>query len=174
MADSDSLDDLTGGQHRVPDRVTDPRRRWLTLVIFVVVTMGLGALVGATTLPGEWYEGLQKPFFNPPNWVFGPVWTVLYAIIAIAGWRTWVRGYRGLPMQLWFLQFAVNLMWSPAFFGFQMPGLALLIIIVMGALTFLFIQLTWKPDRLSALLMIPYFAWVSFAGLLNLAIWWLN
>lgn len=174
MADSNSLDNLTGGQHRASERVTEPGLRWLALVLFLVFTMGAGMLIGAATLPGQWYADLEKPFFNPPNWLFAPVWIVLYAMIALAGWRTWLRGYRGLPMQLWFLQMAINLMWSPAFFGLQMMGLALIIIIVMGALTFLFIQLTWRPDRIAALLMLPYFLWVTFAGLLNLSLWWIN
>lgn len=174
MNTDNSIDKLTGDEHQSPDTITNPAMRWVILALFLLLTMGGGSLIGVSTPPGDWYANLQKPFFNPPNWLFGPVWTVLYGLVAIAGWRTWIRGYKGLPMQLWFLQLAANFMWSPAFFGLQMPGLALLVIIVMGALTFLFIQLTWKPDRASALLMAPYFAWVSFAGLLNLAIWWMN
>ena len=77
-------------------------------------------------------------------------------------------------MQLWFGQMAFNFMWTPAFFGLHLPGLALLLLAVMLALIVLFIRLTWNPDRVSALLFLPYAAWVSFAGLLNLAIWWLN
>ncbi len=174
MTDTNSLDDLTGGDHRGTGGASGPGGRWLSLVLFIAFTLGGGTLIGAVTAPGPWYEALEKPFFNPPNWVFGPVWAVLYVMVAIAGWRTWLRGYRGLPMQLWFLQLAANFMWSPAFFGMQLPGLALLVIVVMGALTFLFIQLTWKPDRTSALVMLPYMAWVTFAGLINLAIWWMN
>ena len=174
MNSNNYLDELTGGEQRAPDTTTDPKMRWIILGLFLLLTVGGGMLIGAATAPGDWYTGLQKPIFNPPNWLFAPVWTLLYILVAVAGWRTWVRGYRGLPMQLWFLQLAANFMWSPAFFGLQTPGLALLVIVVMGALTFLFMQLTWKPDRTSALLMLPYFAWVSFAGLLNLSIWWMN
>ena len=158
MSDSNSLNELTGGQHQGPDPVVDPKMRWIALVGFVMLTLGGGLLIGAATAPGEWYDSLQKPFFNPPNWLFSPVWTVLYVLVAIAGWRTWLRGYRGLPMQLWFLQLAVNFLWSPAFFGLQAPGIALIIIVFMGSLTFLFIQLTFKPDRTSSLLMMPYMA----------------
>lgn len=175
MSDNgNSLDELTGGQHRGTGGSTGPLGRWVALLLFILLTLGIGTLIGAVTAPGAWYEALQKPVFNPPNWVFGPVWAVLYIMVAIAGWRTWLRGYRDLAMQVWFLQLAANFLWSPAFFGMQMPGLALLVILVMGALTVMFIRLTWTPDRASALLMIPYLAWVAFAGLINIAIWWMN
>lgn len=174
MDDRSTLDDLTGGRHREPDRIERPAARWLWLAAFVVLTMGGGTLIGATTPPGDWYAGLDKPFFNPPNWLFGPVWTVLYAMVAVAGWRTWVRGARGLPMQLWFGQLVANFAWSPAFFGLQQPGLALIVIAFMAVLTALFIRQTYSSDRPSALLMMPYLAWVGFAGLLNFAIWWMN
>ena len=174
MDDRGTLDDLTGGQHRTPGRTDSPALRRLWLAGFLLLTMGGGILIGAGTPPGDWYADLRKPFFNPPDWLFGPVWTVLYAMVAVAGWRTWMRGYKGLPMQIWFVQLAANFAWSPAFFGLQRPGLALIIVLAMGALTALFIARTWTADRASALLMAPYMAWVGFAGLLNLAIWWMN
>lgn len=174
MSNSETLDDLTAGQHRNVSGPKTPLAKWGTLAAFLVVTMGLGALMGTATAPGQWYASLERPFFAPPNWVFGPVWTILYAMIAIAGWRTWMRGYKGLAMQIWFLQFAANLTWSPAFFGFNQMGLALLIIAVMIVLTVIFIRLTWRPDRTASLLMTPYLAWISFASLLNAAFWWLN
>ncbi|MEO1745007.1 MAG: TspO/MBR family protein [Pseudomonadota bacterium] len=148
--------------------------KWILLAIFLFFTMGLGALVGASTPPGEWYANLDKPFFNPPNWLFGPVWTLLYAMVAIAGWRTWLKGYKGLAMQIWFGQFALNLTWSPIFFGLQQKGLALFVIAGMIGLTTVFVRLTWKPDRNTALLMLPYLAWISFAALLNATLWLMN
>jgi tryptophan-rich sensory protein len=148
--------------------------KWVTLVLFIFFVMAGGTLIGLTFMPGEWYAGLEKPWFNPPNAIFGPVWTLLYLMIAIAGWRTWRRGPAGLPMQLWFGQLLFNFIWTPAFFGMHTTGLALLVLTVMLALIVLFIQLTWKPDRISALLFVPYACWVTFAGLLNLSIWWLN
>lgn len=151
-----------------------PFQKWLALACFLALTLGGGTLIGLSTPPGEWYASLQKPFFNPPNWLFGPVWTVLYIMIGVAGWRTWMRGYKGLPMQVWFAQMVFNFMWSPAFFGMQNMGLALIIIGCMVALTVLFIILTAKADRTSALLMTPYLAWISFAGLLNATLWWMN
>jgi len=172
MNEEDGLDALTGNSSTGDGR--GPAWHWVSLAAFIVLTWGGGTLIGTTTPPGDWYDGLSKPFFNPPAWVFGPVWTVLYLCVAIAGWRTWQRSYRGLDMQVWFAQLAANFIWSPAFFGMQLPSLALLVIIVMGVLTFLFIRLTWQPDRSAAMLMVPYLAWVTFAGLINVAIWWMN
>lgn len=175
MGKDNTLDDLTGGQHRRTDERKSSLRRWLMLAAFIVLAWGGGTLIGVATPPGQWYADLQKPFFNPPAWVFGPVWTVLYVLVAIAGWRTWMRNYRGLTMQVWFAQLAVNFLWSPAFFGMQRPGYALLVIAVMIVLTILFMRLSVRDDdRASAWLMAPYLAWISFAALLNAAIWWLN
>ncbi|WP_306119240.1 MULTISPECIES: TspO/MBR family protein [unclassified Roseitalea] len=169
---SNSVDDLTGG--RGPQGAKSPTGRWIARAAFIALALGGGILIGAMTPPGEWYDQLQKPFFNPPSWLFGPVWTILYALVAIAGWRTWMRNYKGAAMQVWFGQLAVNFLWSPVFFGMQLPGLALLVIAAMITLTVTFIALTWTADRISAWLMTPYLAWIVFAGILNLAIWWMN
>src|SRR5690349_23141603 len=92
-------------------------RRHKSLLLFLVLVVSLGWLIGATNLPGAWYASLNKPSFNPPNWIFGPTWTVLYIMIAIAGWRTWLQeAPRGLAMQLWFAQMALNFAWSPVVF----------------------------------------------------------
>ena len=165
-------DELT--KTRDPRGARSPASKWLSLAAFIVLTMGLGALAGIATPPGEWYASLNRPFFTPPNWLFGPVWTLLYFMVALAGWRTWVRGYKGLAMQVWFTQFAVNLTWSPAFFGLHAMGFALIIIAIMIVLTTVFIRLTWRADRATALLMTPYLAWISFASVLNFAFWWMN
>lgn len=148
--------------------------RWVTLALFVVLTMGLGATAGILTPPGAWYAELNQPSFTPPNWLFGPVWTALYAMVAVAGWRTWERRFQGIAMQVWFGQLAINLTWSPVFFGFHQIGFALIIIVLMVLLTVMFIRLTWTTDRIAAYLMLPYFVWISFASLLNATFWWLN
>lgn len=149
-------------------------RDWLTLVLFLFFVMAGGILIGISFAPGEWYAGLEKPPFNPPNWLFGPVWTLLYVMIAVAGWRTWRRGPASAAMQVWFGQLALNFMWTPAFFAMHLPGLALVVLAAMLLLIVLFIRLSWMPDRIAAHLFLPYAAWVSFAGLLNLSIWWMN
>jgi len=146
----------------------------LSYILFIGFVVGAGLLAGLTNMPGDWYQSLEKPFFNPPPWLFGPVWTTLYVLIGIAGARIWQRAPKSAAMQLWFAQMAFNLMWSPAFFGLQNPELALAVIVGM-LVTIIAFMLKAKPiDRISTLLFAPYLAWVSFAGILNLSIAWLN
>lgn len=148
--------------------------RFLTLALFVVLVVGGGSLIGINNVPGEWYQSLAKPPFNPPNWIFGPVWTILYVLIAVAGWRVWNSQRIGGAMSLWWLQLGLNFLWSPVFFTLNQIGLALLIIIVLLAAIFAFIRINWHRDRTSAVLFLPYAAWVAFATLLNGSIWLLN
>ena len=148
--------------------------RYLTLVLFLLFTVGGGLLTGLYNMPGEWYQGLVKPSFNPPPWLFGPVWTILYVLIAFAGWRTWQRRAEGPAMQVWFAQMVLNFAWSPVFFTAHAIGFALAILVMMWVLIAWFIWLSWDRDRIAAYAFIPYFAWVSFAGLLNASIWILN
>jgi benzodiazapine receptor len=149
-------------------------RPYLTLVFFVVLVLGGGTLIGLMTLPGDWYAELIKPSFNPPNWVFAPVWTLLYLVIAIAGWRTWQRGSLTAPMTAWFIQLGLNFIWSPVFFGAHHIGLALAVIIALLAAILSFIVTAWPRDHVASWLFVPYAAWVAFATLLNAALWRLN
>jgi len=144
------------------------------LLPFLLLVVGGGQLIGFLTIPGPWYEALAKPSFNPPNWLFGPVWMVLYVLIAIAGWRIWQRDRSGTPMKLWWLQLVLNFLWSPSFFAMQQVGLALVVVLAMLATILAFIVAAWNVDRLSAWLFVPYAAWVAFASLLNASIWLLN
>jgi translocator protein len=148
--------------------------KYLSLLIFVVVVMSAGIAIGFSTPPGEWYASLQKPWFNPPNWVFGPVWTILYALIAVAGWLTWQRDSDSAAMKLWFAQMLLNFAWTPVFFGAHLPGPALAIILAMLCAILAFIALSWQRVRTASWLFVPYAAWVSFATLLNGSIWLLN
>lgn len=148
--------------------------RYLPLVLFIIVVVGGGSLIGVGTAPGAWYASLEKPWFNPPGWIFGPVWTVLYVMIAVAGWRIWMRRRTGGAMTVWWVQLGLNFLWSPVFFGLQSPGWAIPIILAMLVSIVTFIRLSWDQDRLAAWLFVPYLAWVSFATLLNISIWWLN
>ena len=149
-------------------------RATVTLALFIALVLGGGTLIGLMTLPGEWYAGLAKPPFNPPNWVFAPAWTLLYILVAVAGWRTWQRGPRGAAMAVWFIQLALNFSWSPVFFGAHRPGAALVIVAALLATILGFIVMRWPHDRTAALCFTPYAAWVAFATLLNGAIWYLN
>lgn len=148
--------------------------RFIPLALFLLLVVGGGALIGIWNQGGEWYASLDKPPFNPPSWLFSPVWTILYILIAIAGWRTWMRTETGGAMSVWWLQLGLNFLWSPVFFSLQSPGGALLVIVPMLISILGFIALTWDRDRVSALLFLPYAAWVTFATVLNGSIWWLN
>ncbi|MFD1981524.1 TspO/MBR family protein [Mesorhizobium newzealandense] len=149
-------------------------QRYLSLLLFLISVLGGGLLIGYVTLPGAWYASLAKPPFNPPNWVFGPAWTLLYALIAIAGWRTWLHEPTGAAMKIWGVQLFLNFLWSPTFFGARMVGLAFVVIVLLLASIVLFIASVWNRDRTSGWLFVPYAAWVAFATLLNASLLWLN
>ncbi|QKC86657.1 TspO/MBR family protein [Mesorhizobium sp. NZP2077] len=149
-------------------------QRYVSLLLFIVLVLGGGLLIGYATLPDAWYASLAKPPFNPPNWVFGPAWTLLYVLISVAGWRTWVREPKGTTMKVWGAQLVLNFAWSPTFFGAKMMGPALVVIVLLLAIILLFIASAWNRDRLSGSLFVPYAAWVAFATLLNASLLWLN
>jgi len=144
------------------------------LAAFVVATVGIGIAIGTINLPGEWYAALHKPPFNPPNWIFGPVWSVMYVLIAVAGWRTWEREAHGVSMALWGAQMLLNFIWSPVFFSSHRIGLALAVVVALLVTIVGFIVVRWRADRAAAVLFLPYAAWVAFATLLNASIWLLN
>ncbi len=150
------------------------RNSRLTLILFLLVVLGGGLLIGLLNAPGAWYGGLAKPFFNPPGWVFAPTWTVLYVLIAIAGWRTWRKEPAGWPMRLWWTQLLLNFLWSPVFFSAHLIGLALAVIFLLLVAIIAFIVLAWPKHRLVAWLFVPYAVWVTFASALNAAIFFLN
>ena len=148
-------------------------QRKVIIAAFLVLVIGGGLAIGTVTRPDGWYAALVKPPFNPPNWVFAPVWTLLYVMIAVAGARTFERG-RDAGFGLWVVQLLLNFAWSPAFFGLHRPLLALVIIVALLAAILTFIVTRWNADRASALLFTPYAAWVTFATLLNASIVVLN
>lgn len=153
----------------------DPARAtWPTRAAFLALVIGGGLTIGAVTAPGEWYAALNKPWFNPPGWIFGPVWTVLYVLIAVVGWRAYAAGPSSRRMRLWWGQLALNFVWSPVFFALQRPDLALLVILALLTTLVMLLRTCWSQDRPSALALLPYLAWVSFASLLNLSIFILN
>ncbi|WP_295138026.1 TspO/MBR family protein [uncultured Reyranella sp.] len=154
-------------------------RDLLALALLVGICLGIGGLGGAVTASSvtEWYPTLNKPSFNPPNWVFGPVWTTLYAMMGIAAWRVWRSADRDSargPLAVFALQLAVNLGWSIAFFGLRDPGLAVAVILVLDLLVLATALMFRRIDGLAALLLVPYLAWIAFATVLNFAVWRLN
>lgn len=145
-------------------------------VLVCFVAAGLGSLV-TTPRIGGWYAGLEKPFFNPPSWLFGPVWTVLFLAMAVAGWLVWRRrGFSGAPVAfaLFGVQLALNVLWSVLFFGLRSPGAALVEIVVLWSFILATLLAFARIHRGAGLLLAPYLAWVTFAAILNLAIWYLN
>ncbi|HET7099063.1 MAG TPA: TspO/MBR family protein [Patescibacteria group bacterium] len=126
----------------------------------------------------SWYNTLNKPFFNPPSWVFGPAWTILYILMAISFYLVWRKGIKIKKVKqaiiVFFIQLALNLAWSPIFFGAHNVLLALIVIIFMIFYIVKTIRLFSKIDKTAAYLLYPYIAWVSFATLLNFSVWLLN
>ena len=149
-------------------------RRSLSLVLFLILTVGGGLLIGTLTLPDAWYAALAKPPWTPPGWVFGPAWTLLYVLIALAGYRTWRRAPTGPAMQLWAGQLLLNFSWSPIFFRAHLIEAALVVIAGLLLVIVAFIARSWRSDRVAAWLFVPYALWVAFALSLNAGISWLN
>ncbi|WP_424931334.1 TspO/MBR family protein [Amaricoccus macauensis] len=149
-------------------------RSILTLILFVVGVLGCGSAIGILITPGEWYAGLEKPPFNPPNWIFAPAWTTLYIMIGVAGWRLWERARQSDAMKLWFAQLPINFIWTPAFFGAHMIVVSLGIIAFLLLMIVVFIREARKVDRVASALFVPYAAWVTFATLLNASLVYLN
>lgn len=147
---------------------------YVVLAGFLVLTVGGGLAIGFLTAPGKWYAGLSKPCFNPPNWIFGPVWTVLYIFVTVAGWLVWRHDAKGILLYLWAIQLVLNFLWSPLFFSAHQIGRALAVVALLVVVSVIFIIFAWMPVRSAAVLFIPYAAWVAFAALLNASIWRLN
>jgi tryptophan-rich sensory protein len=143
-------------------------------LVFLAVVIGVGAWIGANNVPGSWYASLAKPPFNPPSWLFAPVWFALYVMIAVAGWRTAMIAPVSAAMWLWILQMALNWAWSPTFFTAQAiwPAAAVIVLLLGTILTY--IAHVRRLDRLAAWLFVPYAAWVAFASVLNVSIGVLN
>ncbi len=151
------------------------RPSWWGLLPFAAAVTA-AALIGGLGVAGTAaeYQNLEQPSWAPPSWLFGPVWTVLYAMIAVAGWLVWRRTGWNRALTVYAVQLVLNALWTPIFFGFGRYGLALVDIVAMwlliGATIFLF-----RPiSRTAAWLLVPYWAWVTFATALNTAIWSAN
>ncbi len=143
---------------------------WLLLAYSASATAGFVST-------GGWYTGLAKPTWNPPGWVFGPVWTLLYALMGVAAWRVWRHGgwaRQTVALSLFVVQWALNALWTPLFFGLHRPGWALAEILVLLLAILATLRAFWRVDRIAGALLIPYAAWVAFATVLNWAIWQMN
>jgi benzodiazapine receptor len=150
-----------------------PVSHWKSFVAFLLLAF-IAAAIGSLAMPDTWYASLAKPPFNPPNWIFAPVWTVLYLLMAGAAWRVYLRTGVSSALVLWGAQLVANAAWSPLFFGMHSILGALVDIAVLFALVLATTLAFFRHDRIAGLMMVPYVLWVAFASVLNLAIYRLN
>lgn len=146
------------------------------LAVFAALSFGAAAIGTIPTIDSlrSWYPGLRKPAWNPRNGIFGPVWTVLYLLMAIAAWLAWRQSGLSIWIVTFIVQLALNAAWTLIFFGARQIGLAAVEIAILWAAILLTLVGFYAQSPLAGLLLVPYLAWVTFAGFLNLAIWRLN
>jgi benzodiazapine receptor len=158
-------------------RLSGPTRLIVSLGICLLPSVS-GVLFTTRTTLGEWYANLNKPFFTPPGWLFGPVWTTLYLLMGVSAFLVWQKGIEKRPVKvalaMFLMQLFLNALWTPLFFGLQNPAAAFVEIILLWVAIVVTIVAMGKVSRLAALLLWPYVLWVSFAAVLNGSIWLLN
>ena len=152
------------------------KNKYLSLTFILLITFLASGIGGYTTATFKepWYSQIILPSFNPPSWVFGPVWTVLYILMSVAIWRVWINYYDNKILNIYFLHLFFNMIWSVIFFGFHQILLALLNLLVILFFIIWLMKIYYKTSKLSFLLMVPYLLWSSFAFLLNTSILYLN
>lgn len=150
------------------------------LLLCVATSLGAGAIGSIFTRQAipTWYVTLEKPAFNPPNWVFAPVWTLLYILMGVAAFLVWRKGLDNRQVRIALIAFLVQLIlnasWSVAFFGLESPSYGLFVIAVLGIAILLTVLAFFRISRAASVLMWPYLLWVAFATVLNVSIWMLN
>jgi len=148
-----------------------------TAIVIAEMAGIIGSIFTVAEIPG-WYAGLNMPSFAPPNWVFGPVWTTLFLLMGVSAFLVWRQGLKRqdvkIALALFAFQLALNTLWSFMFFGLHNPGAALVEIVLLWLAILATIVAFAKVSKLAAWLLVPYILWVSFATILNYAIWWLN
>jgi benzodiazapine receptor len=152
------------------------RNEWLGLGVFIILCFAVAGIGGLTTTPNipNWYATLAKPAWTPPDWIFGPVWSALYLSMALAAWLVWRKGDALLPLTLFAVQLSFNAAWSWLFFGLHSPGIAFVDIVLLWLAIVATTIAFWRRSLVAGLLFVPYLVWVSFATVLNWAIWRLN
>ena len=152
------------------------KNKYLSLFIILLITFLASAIGGFTTTSFKepWYSQIILPSFNPPSWVFAPVWTSLYVMMSIAIWKFWINSFDLELLKLYFIHLFFNGTWSVVFFGFHQIGLALVNLIIIIIFIIMLMKKYLMRDRLSFYLMIPYFLWSSYALILNSSIFLLN
>ena len=150
-----------------------PLRSAQALAGFILVTF-CAPLAGIFSKPGAWYASLDKPPWNPPAWIFGPAWTLLYLMMAIAAWLVWKQDGWRRPLRLYLIQLLLNTAWTPLFFGAHQLGWALVEIVALWIAVLLTLLDFRRIDKSAGWLFVPYLAWVAFAAVLNFTLWRLN
>ena len=167
-----------GGVNRPEARTTSPSKLKVVLALVGWLALCFGAAsLGAIFMPGEWYATLKKPSWNPPGWIFGPVWSALYTMMAVAAWLVWKRGgfvAQRRPLAQFLAQLVLNAAWTPLFFGLHRPGIAFVEIVLLWLAIAATLTAFQPVSRVAAWLLAPYLAWVSFAAALNFTLWQLN
>lgn len=153
-------------------------RRWVPVLVAAMAAFFVALVGGTVTDLGPWYQSLRKPAWQPPDWLFGPAWTLIFALTALAGLKAWQRAgdraSREWVIGLFALNGFLNIMWSVFFFRFKRPDWALLEVLLLWLSILLLIVFFWRLVRPASLLLMPYLAWVSFAATINLGVVLLN
>ena len=152
------------------------KNKYLSLFLILLITFIASAIGGFTTASFKepWYSEIILPSFNPPSWVFGPVWTILYAFMSVAAWSTWQKTLDKKILLIYFVHLFFNAIWSIIFFGFHEIGLALIDLIIIIFFIILLVKIYFRENLTSFYLIIPYFLWSSYALILNTSIYFLN
>ena len=153
-----------------------PKNKYLSLFLILAVTFvasGIGSFI-TTSFKEPWYSEIVLPIFNPPSWVFAPVWTALYVLMSVAIWRVWINFFDRKVLNIYFIHLFFNATWSVVFFGFHQIELALLNLIIILIFIFALMSIYIRKDKLSFYLTLPYFFWTSYALILNFSIVLLN
>ena len=150
--------------------------KYLSLFLILIITFiasGIGGFVTAS-FKEPWYSEIVLPVFNPPSWVFAPVWTTLYVLMSVAIWRVWINFFDRKVLNIYFIHLFFNATWSVVFFGFHQIELALVNLIIILFFIFVLMRIYFRKDKISFYLMLPYFFWSSYALVLNFSIVLLN